>query len=66
MMKLIYIMDPLCGWCYGNSDNVLELFEKYKNEIKFEILPGGMWVGENITRTIATNGQFLSASRCSS
>jgi protein-disulfide isomerase-like protein with CxxC motif len=41
-------MDPLCGWCYGNSDNVLELFEKYKNEIKFEILPGGMWVGENI------------------
>ncbi|CAM3897022.1 DsbA family protein [Elizabethkingia sp. HX WHF] len=48
MMKLIYIMDPLCGWCYGNSDNVLELFEKYKNEIKFEILPGGMWVGENV------------------
>ncbi|WP_260128811.1 hypothetical protein [Elizabethkingia anophelis] len=42
MMKLIYIMDPLCGWCYGNSDNILELFEKYKNDIKFEILPGGM------------------------
>ena len=38
-MKLIYIMDPLCGWCYGNSDNVLELFEKYNNDIKFEILP---------------------------
>lgn len=40
----------LCGWCYGNSDNILELFEKYKNEIKFEILPGGMWVGENVRR----------------
>lgn len=44
-MKLIYVMDPLCGWCYGNSTNTEKLFAEFGNEIEFEILPAGMWTG---------------------
>ena len=49
-MKLIYIMDPLCGWCYGIRTIYWNCLKSIKNEIKFEILPGGMWVGENVRR----------------
>lgn len=46
-MKIIYVMDPLCGWCYGNTTNTEKLYEKYGNRIDFEILPAGMWTGAN-------------------
>lgn len=49
-MKIIYIMDPLCGWCYGNSDNILKLYDQYKNDLAFDIIPGGMWTGSNIRK----------------
>jgi putative protein-disulfide isomerase len=47
-MKLIYVMDPLCGWCYGNSNHTLALFEAYKDILDFVIVPGGMWAGPNV------------------
>lgn len=46
-MKLIYVMDPLCGWCYGNSTNTMALFETYQKQLDFEIIPAGMWAGQN-------------------
>jgi len=46
-MKIIYIMDPQCGWCYGNSDNITALQEEFKDDFDFELLVGGMWLGEN-------------------
>jgi putative protein-disulfide isomerase len=58
-MKLIYVMDPLCGWCYGNSTNTQHLFDKYKNQIDFEILPAGMWVGENARKQSKPMAQFI-------
>ncbi|ANQ49248.2 DsbA family protein [Flammeovirga sp. MY04] len=45
MMKLIYVMDPQCGWCYGNSNNIQKLVEAFP-ELDFEIMVGGMWVGD--------------------
>ncbi|WP_316836207.1 DsbA family protein [Pedobacter nutrimenti] len=45
-MKLLYIMDPLCGWCYGNGNNTMALFETYP-QFDFEIIPAGMWAGQN-------------------
>lgn len=44
-MKLIYVMDPLCGWCYGNSANILRLENELRSRIEFEVLPWGMWIG---------------------
>ncbi len=40
---LMYIIDPYCGWCYGNSKNIVELSKEYK----IEIIPAGMWSGAN-------------------
>ncbi len=44
MNKLIYIMDPLCGWCYGNSENMLAIKKEFAEQFEFEILAGGMWI----------------------
>jgi putative protein-disulfide isomerase len=54
-------MDPLCGWCYGNSENTLKLFNKYKDKIEFEIVPAGMWTGGNkMKQTKAMTNYILS------
>jgi putative protein-disulfide isomerase len=44
-MKLVYVMDPLCGWCYGNSINTEKLYTEFISELEFEILPAGMCTG---------------------
>lgn len=40
-------MDPICGWCYGNIENTKALFNDFKDKVEFEVLPGGMWSGDN-------------------
>lgn len=40
-------MDPICGWCYGNLENTTNLYNDFKDNVEFEILPGGLWTGEN-------------------
>ncbi|MEW9095509.1 MAG: DsbA family protein [Clostridiaceae bacterium] len=45
--KIYYVMDTMCGWCYGFSDVITKIQEKYKETYDFNILPGGMWVGDN-------------------
>lgn len=44
---IIYCYDAYCGWCYGFSPVINKLFEKYKNEIDFDVLSGGMIPKEN-------------------
>lgn len=58
-MKIIYVMDPLCGWCYGNSENLLKIHEKYKNELDFEVLPAGMWIADNVRKQSPQMTNFL-------
>lgn len=45
---IIYIYDALCGWCYGFSPVMQQLQEKYKKEMDFTVLSGGMVTGERI------------------
>ena len=52
-------MDPLCGWCYGNSTNTQKLYDRYKDKVDFEILPAGMWVGENARKQSKQMAQFI-------
>jgi len=40
-------MDPQCGWCYGNSANISALQKEFKEDFNFELLVGGMWLGQN-------------------
>ncbi len=53
-------MDPHCGWCYGNSDNMDKLSKEFKNSIEIEILVGGMWLGSNAPKGGIHLSQFIS------
>jgi putative protein-disulfide isomerase len=46
--KIFYIYDALCGWCYGFSPVIEKLYEAYKGEIDFEVLSGGMIMGDRV------------------
>ncbi|MFH7018882.1 DsbA family protein [Flavobacterium sp. FlaQc-47] len=58
-MKLIYVMDPLCGWCYGNAANTQKLYNKYKEILDFEILPAGMWTGANARKQSKPMAEYI-------
>lgn len=45
---IIYVYDALCGWCYGFSPVIQQVHEKYKEEMDFTVLSGGMVTGERI------------------
>ncbi|WP_024953704.1 DsbA family protein [Sulfurospirillum arcachonense] len=47
MKKLIYIMNPMCGWCFGNSKSFEELYENYKNKFEIEVYIGAMWLNDD-------------------
>ncbi|MDQ3048338.1 MAG: DsbA family protein [Bacteroidota bacterium] len=44
--EIIYVYDPLCGWCYGFSPVIKKIREEYNEKIDFNILSGGMVIGE--------------------
>lgn len=46
--KIIYVYDPLCGWCYGFTPVIQKLANKFKNKFDFDILSGGMVTGSRI------------------
>jgi putative protein-disulfide isomerase len=46
--KVIYVFDPLCGWCYGFSKVMAEFYKVNKNNYEFEIVSGGMVTGDRV------------------
>ncbi len=46
-MKLMYVFDPLCGWCYGFS-NVITAFADAHPEMEVEVIAGGMVLGDRV------------------
>ena len=48
--KIYYVMDTMCGWCYGFSDVITKIHEKHKDKYDFEIIPGGMWIGDEVKK----------------
>ncbi|HET8830003.1 MAG TPA: DsbA family protein, partial [Pelobium sp.] len=45
-LEIIYVYDALCGWCYGFSDVMTKLYHEYKNDFDFEVISGGMILGD--------------------
>jgi len=41
-LKLIYVGDPMCSWCYGISENLDALKKHYDDTLDFEIVLGGL------------------------
>ncbi|MCB0705364.1 MAG: DsbA family protein [Saprospiraceae bacterium] len=44
--NLTYVYDPLCGWCYGFSATIGKLFDNYHEKLDFEVISGGMVIGD--------------------
>lgn len=47
-LKLIYVYDALCGWCFGFSSVMSAFANKYQAEIEVQVVSGGMIRGERI------------------
>ena len=47
-LKIYYVFDTMCGWSYGTSDVITKVQEKYKDVYDFNLVPGGMWAGDNV------------------
>lgn len=43
-MKLVYVGDPMCSWCYGFGKELAQLKEQHP-EIELEIVVGGLRAG---------------------
>ena len=46
--RLVYVYDPLCGWCYGFSPVIQALHDATKRRASWEVLAGGMVMGEQV------------------
>jgi putative protein-disulfide isomerase len=44
--KIIYVFDPMCGWCFGFGKVMEEFHAQYKDSFHFDVISGGMVVGE--------------------
>lgn len=42
---LIYIMDPMCSWCYGFAPVLRSLKEEQEGKLKFKLVLGGLRPG---------------------
>lgn len=56
--EIIYVFDPLCGWCYGFSPVIKQAYDTYKDKADFKVLAGGMVIGDQIG-PIGRISQFL-------
>jgi putative protein-disulfide isomerase len=46
--EIIYVFDPLCGWCYGFSAVIEKVYDELHDRIDFLVLSGGMVTGNRI------------------
>lgn len=47
-MKLIYVGDPMCSWCYGFSPELEKIVTHYQDELDLEIIMGGLRPYHNV------------------
>ncbi len=58
--QLLYIMDPLCGWCYGFSPVMMKLQKEY-SQFTVRIIPGDMMTGSRVQPMSAMSEYILQA-----
>ncbi|MFZ9743084.1 MAG: DsbA family protein, partial [Chitinophagaceae bacterium] len=56
--RIIYCYDAYCGWCYGFSPVIKELWVRNRNRFEFETLSGGMIPVES-TKHISSIAGFI-------
>lgn len=56
--KIIYCYDAYCGWCYGFSPVIKELWLKHREEFDFETISGGM-IPVEATKHIGAIAEYI-------
>ena len=56
--KIIYCYDAYCGWCYGFSPVIRELWVKYREQFDFETISGGM-IPVKATKHIGAIAEYI-------
>ncbi|MDP5171783.1 MAG: DsbA family protein [Bacteroidia bacterium] len=46
--QLLYVFDPLCGWCYGFHEVMERIETSYGKQFEFQVLTGGMVRGDRV------------------
>ncbi|MCC2546917.1 DsbA family protein [Hymenobacter sp. BT175] len=46
--EVLYIYDPLCGWCYGMSPVIRRVKNAFRGRITVSVLSGGMVTGDQV------------------
>jgi putative protein-disulfide isomerase len=46
--ELLYLSDPLCGWCYGMSPVIQRIQREFAGRVVVSVLCGGMVTGEQV------------------
>ncbi|SHK57397.1 DsbA family protein [Hymenobacter psychrotolerans] len=59
--ELLYLFDPLCGWCYGMSPVIQRVQQEFAGQLDVSVLCGGMVLGEHIG-PIGHDWEFISNS----
>lgn len=47
-LKLIYVYDAHCSWCFAFSKVIKKIQEKHQETFDYEVLSGGMVIGDRI------------------
>ncbi len=47
-LKIIYVYDALCGWCYAFSKVMTKLYALHHEEFYFDVISGGMILGDRV------------------
>ena len=56
--ELLYLHDPLCGWCYGMSPVINQIQQEFAGRIDVSVLCGGMVTG-NDAGPIAGSWEYI-------
>ena len=56
---LIYVYDPLCGWCFGFHPVMVKLAERFKDQLKIRVIAGGLAINEN-AQSISEGYSYIS------
>ncbi|MDX2129145.1 MAG: DsbA family protein [Chloroherpetonaceae bacterium] len=59
--RIIYIYDALCGWCYGFSEVIVTLEKTFQDILTFQVLNGGMIMGDRVKPISETRWYIESA-----
>ncbi|UOR05601.1 DsbA family protein [Hymenobacter aerilatus] len=57
--EILYLFDPLCGWCYGMSPVIRQAQQAFAGRIDVSVLCGGMLTGADAA-SIGESWDFLS------